>query len=314
MEDGSEFSMTPATPPRSRGRRASNIDDEHGATFSSGISLETPKRQQQLSNPLTPLTTTAFKAPSSSSSTLLPSSVNKGVKANSRNSANICKTPEYTPNNKESTTRNVSGLNRVSRVLFPMAFQTEEKSYNLESHNVNDSKTDLLPPKRTASRPLLDVLTSSPIQDGETNFARLKLLKQDPGTPSDRLITQEDLDEWYVKESANMPLDSDDEKDEVYITKKISNPFESNDHIHNIKDSTFNNSSSSNNIFQDLETEEDNHAKLLKNNPDIEDTITYVNKKGAVVQQRKLTDLEKQRFKPKRLFSTELQNLNNNSK
>lgn len=42
----------------------------------------------------------------------------------------------------------------------------------------------------------------------------------------------------------------------------------------------------------------------VEENPDIEDVITYVNKKGEVVEKRRLTDEEKRRFKPKALFQS----------
>ena len=44
------------------------------------------------------------------------------------------------------------------------------------------------------------------------------------------------------------------------------------------------------------------HQKLIKENPDIENVISYVNKRGEISKRRVLTSKEKKRFKPRALI------------
>ena len=111
------------------------------------------------------------------------------------------------------------------------------------------------------------------------------LAKQTPGTPSDKVITSDLAEKWVQDHHASL---SDDDDDALITKTAIKNPF----------------------VLSDTLTAEDyqnRHDQLLKEQPSLKDTLTFVNKKNQVVQKRYLTPEEQERFKPKRLFAEDLE-------
>lgn len=91
--------------------------------------------------------------------------------------------------------------------------------------------------------------------------------------------------EWNNSEHESADDLSDSE--EIVKGKSLYNPFQSEE-------------------VADESIRQQRKQLLLHENPDIEDVITYVNKKGDVVRRRHLSEREKELYKPKRLFAEEL--------
>lgn len=276
----------PSTPPRSRSK------DTGTDTFNSGKPVFydnngplPPLPKKFLGPPATPQKNTTHVAP------VTPSTVNQVTKTSTFKSGpflfppqqqtssisspfNGLKSPEFTPcrrtsipniginiNNNCSNSNESASLKKISRVLFP----AEENS--------DEEVSSLLPPSRSFKS----------IDDFKT-----KQQKVSPGTPSHKITTFEQSQDWY-NNSGNLDSSDEEEEESAFIKKTtLPNPFQSD-------------------IIADEETRAERKAQLLRENPDIEDTITYVNKRGQVVKQRKLSEGEKERFKPRMLFQDELQ-------
>lgn len=102
------------------------------------------------------------------------------------------------------------------------------------------------------------------------------------------MITFELAKNWnnYSPQNGTSSQESGDEEEVIIRSAQVSkNPFASEE-------------------AATREIRSERKKALLRENPDIEDVITYVNKKGEVVEKRRLTDGEKRRFKPKALFQT----------
>lgn len=271
--------MTPATPPASRGGRGSRPLDE---ALLGQKEPQTPHRERQSGVPVTPSTTRAFKH----SIPLLgpPSLGNQG-----KSPFKGFNSPEYTPQNqlsKNKALEHPEELHNVSRVLFPAA--KEGKSTSTEAPSC------LLPPRRpVASARRLIGASLAEESDEESPH---KLSKQVPGTPSHKIITFDMAQEW--NNASEQWSNSDDEhpRPESSIKgKELENPF--------LAAGT-----------ADEKLIRQRKEALLRENPDIENVITYVNKKGDVVRRHKLSDEEKERYKPRRLFAKEIEELENGKK
>ncbi|CDO92899.1 unnamed protein product [Kluyveromyces dobzhanskii CBS 2104] len=267
--------MTPATPPSSRNKRFSKPDSL----------LATPERtaESDESGMVTPGTVRAKDR-------LLPPT--RPINLTSPCAA--LKTPEYTPHKNKHTKRHIEfdqeRLQPVSRVLFGSDFQVEGSQNN----------RTLLPPKRTG---VIDFFEGSRNDTCEEIYGGLlpnnknKLAKQEPGTPSDKITTFELASKWHNESGlGSSTLDHSDEDSNTEQEPVISN-----------KD-TYNENPFLSNTIADERLRNERKMKMLQENPDLEDTITYVNKSGKIVSKRSLTDDEKQRFKPTRLFAEELDN------
>lgn len=284
--------MTPATPPASRGRRGSRpvCSFEEALQERKGQNEpQTPRREMQSRAPVTPSTTRAFKH---SVPSLGAPSLGNQAKSPFRG----FNSPEYTPHNQFSKNKAFAfeppgELQNVSRVLFPAT--SEGRSLISDSGSVPLS---LLPPKRPTSAPRrLSSDLEEELQASDDETSR-KLSKRVPGTPSHKVITFDMAQEW--NNTAEQVSDSDD--DELALgssikNKELENPFL----VPNTADEEL--------IQQRKQT-------LLRENPDIESVITYVNKKGDVVRRRQLSENEKERYKPKRLFAKEINELETRKK
>ncbi|QLL31830.1 hypothetical protein HG536_0B06980 [Torulaspora globosa] len=284
--------MTPATPPASRGGRGSRPNyalDEALQGQKSVNEPQTPHRERQSHAPVTPSTTRAFKH---SIPLLGPPSLGNQSKSPFKG----FNSPEYTPQNQLSKNKAFSfehpeELQNVSRVLFPAV--DEGKSL---STGEAPAPSSLLPPRRpvaSARRLLGASLAESEESDEESPH---KLSKQVPGTPSHKVITFDMAEEW--NNATAQRADSDDENltpGSCIKDKELENPF--------LAAGT-----------ADRKLIQQRKDALLRENPDIESVITYVNKKGDVVRRRQLSEDEKELYKPRRLFANEIEELETGKK
>ncbi|CAI4035012.1 hypothetical protein SMKI_12G1500 [Saccharomyces mikatae IFO 1815] len=278
--------MTPSTPPRSRGTRY--LTQPSGNTGSNGIMQpqRTPQKPSQNLVPVTPSTTKPFK----NVPLLAPPNANMGMAS----PFNGLTSPQRSPFPKSSVKRTLfqfeshdNGIVReeqepfdhVNRILFP-----RQQDADIGEDEDEDEQV-LLPPSRPTSARQLHF----PLDRGQPDQAyRKKIIKDVPGTPSDKVITFELAKNWNNDSPRNdfSSQESEDEEDDIIKPVQVNkNPFVSDELI-----------------TQEIRNER--KRALLTENPDIEDVVTYVNKKGEVVEKRKLTDEEKRRFKPKALFQS----------
>lgn len=111
-----------------------------------------------------------------------------------------------------------------------------------------------------------------------------KFNKTVPGTPSHRVITEQMIMEWNEEPLEVESSDNDDNYNENNIYSiRPPNPF--------ISDKT----------PSDKEIEIRKNT-LINENPELVNSVTYINRKGDVVRKRILTSREKAKFKPSRLF------------
>lgn len=264
--------MTPATPPTSQGRRNSrpmcSFQDTVQEDRKENVP-QTPKRGLSSRAPVTPSTTKTFKHAVPS---LMAPAAGIGAKSPFRG----FNSPEYTP--RAQSSKNSGELQKVSRVLFPPSGE--------DTSLISDrAPLSLLPPKRPIStRRSLSSEFVAGLEEEECQESR-KLTKQVPGTPSHKIVTFEMAQEWNNSEHDSAEDFSDTE--EIVSGKSLYNPFQSAD-------------------VADEATRQQRKQLLLRENPDIEDVITYVNKKGDVVRRRQLSEREKDQYKPRRLFAEEL--------
>ncbi|QLQ79343.1 hypothetical protein HG537_0B06910 [Torulaspora globosa] len=274
--------MTPATPPASRGRRGSRPNQ----TLDEGQNEpQTPHKDYQSRVPVTPATSRAFKQS-------IPLLAPPAVGNESRSSFKGFNSPEYTPQNQQKkgcSFEHPEELHNVSRVLFPAA--KKEKSLSTEGTSASSC---LLPPRRPVARRLVGAsLVESAESDDESPH---KLSKQLPGTPSHKIITFGMAEEWNnASEKCSDSEDEDVRPGSSIKGKQLENPF--------LAAGT-----------PDEKLIRQRKEALLRENPDIESVISYVNKKGDVVRRRQLSDEEKELYRPRRLFANEIEELDNGKK
>ncbi|CAI4942902.1 ANL_HP_G0079520.mRNA.1.CDS.1 [Saccharomyces cerevisiae] len=276
--------MTPSTPPRSRGTRY--LAQPSGNTSSSALmqGQKTPQKPSQNLVPVTPSTTKSFK----NAPLLAPPNSSMGMTS----PFNGLTSPQRSPFPKSSVKRTLfqfeshdngtvreeqEPLGRVNRILFP----TQQ---NVDIDAAEEGEV-LLPPSRPTSARQLHLSLE---RDEFDQTHRKKIIKDVPGTPSDKVITFELAKNWNNNSPRNdaKSQESEDEEDIIINPVRVGkNPFASDELV-----------------TQEIRNER--KRAMLRENPDIEDVITYVNKKGEVVEKRRLTDEEKRRFKPKALFQS----------
>lgn len=303
--------MTPSTPPRSsvgissRGKKGKETQDIPDLR----LSPETPHRQSKFVAPVTPgtvsmkqqqqqqqLNSNRFRSP-------VHRSPFKGLK-----------TPEYTPNNagkRKLDLQQPGELSNVSRVLFP----SEEKqvpslsvtgsgrlgSKKQLSPLIFDNEDDvsvigsLLPPKSMGSRSgIFSSFLEEEDLDEVTPQSR-KQPKQVPGTPSDKIVTFQLAKDWNNNSGSCFSSDDGDDDETLIREQKLIDPFSSDD-------------------IPDKQTRLARKQQLLAENPELEETVTYVNKYGKTVKQRNLSKDEQERFKPQMLFAKELEDQKRDNK
>ncbi|AJV56028.1 Sic1p [Saccharomyces cerevisiae YJM1355] len=279
--------MTPSTPPRSRGTRY--LAQPSGNTSSSALmqGQKTPQKPSQNLVPVTPSTTKSFK----NAPLLAPPNSNMGMTS----PFNGLTSPQRSPFPKSSVKRTLfqfeshdngtvreeqEPLGRVNRILFPT-----QQNVDIDAAEEEEEGEVLLPPSRPTSARQLHLSLE---RDEFDQTHRKKIIKDVPGTPSDKVITFELAKNWNNNSPKNdaRSQESEDEEDIIINPVRVGkNPFASDELV-----------------TQEIRNER--KRAMLRENPDIEDVITYVNKKGEVVEKRRLTDEEKRRFKPKTLFQS----------
>ncbi|CAI4983037.1 CFC_HP_G0027760.mRNA.1.CDS.1 [Saccharomyces cerevisiae] len=279
--------MTPSTPPRSRGTRY--LAQPSGNTSSSALmqGQKTPQKPSQNLVPVTPSTTKSFK----NAPLLAPPNSSMGMTS----PFNGLTSPQRSPFPKSSVKRTLfqfeshdngtvreeqEPLGRVNRILFPT-----QQNVDIDAAEEEEEGEVLLPPSRPTSARQLHLSLE---RDEFDQTHRKKIIKDVPGTPSDKVITFELAKNWNNNSPKNdaRSQESEDEEDIIINPVRVGkNPFASDELV-----------------TQEIRNER--KRAMLRENPDIEDVITYVNKKGEVVEKRRLTDEEKRRFKPKALFQS----------
>lgn len=280
--------MTPSTPPRSRGTRY--LAQPSGNTSSSALmqGQKTPQKPSQNLVPVTPSTTKSFK----NAPLLAPPNSSMGMTS----PFNGLTSPQRSPFPKSSVKRTLfqfeshdngtvreeqEPLGRVNRILFP-----PQQNVDIDAAEEEEEEGEvLLPPSRPTSARQLHLSLE---RDEFDQTHRKKIIKDVPGTPSDKVITFELAKNWNNNSPRNdaKSQESEDEEDIIINPVRVGkNPFASDELV-----------------TQEIRNER--KRAMLRENPDIEDVITYVNKKGEVVEKRRLTDEEKRRFKPKALFQS----------
>ncbi|CAI6615835.1 ASN_HP2_G0034340.mRNA.1.CDS.1 [Saccharomyces cerevisiae] len=279
--------MTPSTPPRSRGTRY--LAQPSGNTSSSALmqGQKTPQKPSQNLVPVTPSTTKSFK----NAPLLAPPNSSMGMTS----PFNGLTSPQRSPFPKSSVKRTLfqfeshdngtvreeqEPLGRVNRILFPT-----QQNVDIDAAEEEEEGEVLLPPSRPTSARQLHLSLE---RDEFDQTHRKKIIKDVPGTPSDKVITFELAKNWNNNSPRNdaKSQESEDEEDIIINPVRVGkNPFASDELV-----------------TQEIRNER--KRAMLRENPDIEDVITYVNKKGEVVEKRRLTDEEKRRFKPTALFQS----------
>lgn len=248
---------------------------------------KTPQKPSQNLVPVTPSTTKSFK----NAPLLAPPNSSMGMTS----PFNGLTSPQRSPFPKSSVKRTLfqfeshdngtvreeqEPLGRVNRILFPT-----QQNVDIDAAEEEEEGEVLLPPSRPTS---VRQLHLSLERDEFDQTHRKKIIKDVPGTPSDKVITFELAKNWNNNSPKNdaRSQESEDEEDIIINPVRVGkNPFASDELV-----------------TQEIRNER--KRAMLRENPDIEDVITYVNKKGEVVEKRRLTDEEKRRFKPKALFQS----------
>ncbi|EDO18837.1 hypothetical protein Kpol_1023p6 [Vanderwaltozyma polyspora DSM 70294] len=271
-----DTSLNPATPPRSRGVSKMSTEMIYEDSY-----IETSSEDISFSTPRKPSQMAAPVTPSTTKQfkhvpLLAPPSITK-------NSNKGLKSPAYTPNRRSSITTKRS---------LPLVELPEVDSKTLRSHQsnnliFNDHNNVFLSNNRK------NLFNKLAVEEDEQFEREVKSMKTVPGTPSHKITTFEMARQWHDERYLE---DQSDDDNEILISKNSSvNPF-----------------------FSDsIPTQEELYSRkqtLISENPDIENSITYLNKKGEVIEKRMLTPEEKDRFKPKRLFAEELDKLRDEDK
>ncbi|SCU79236.1 LAME_0A07866g1_1 [Lachancea meyersii CBS 8951] len=286
--------MVPATPPRSRNRRGKGITLEPPRPDLVPMS---PQHHTQASIPVTPGSVGAK-----------PSSFqfNKLRSPRHRSPIRGLRTPEYTPVKPSESARKkldfgeeTQEFRSVGRVLFPESNDGHSDRFQSRflapapSTKTLQKAPQLLPPDFSSimkdplcsKRAIPEIYADAWETDESTDSPR-KGAKQTPGTPSDKIVTFELAKDW--NNNSGSCLSSDEEDEETMIkSKSLKNPFESGS-------------------TPSEETRQRRKQLLLAENPDLESTIQYMDKKGKVVEERHLSSGEQERYRPRMLFADKL--------
>ncbi|CCD24321.1 cyclin-dependent protein serine/threonine kinase inhibiting protein SIC1 NDAI_0C06620 [Naumovozyma dairenensis CBS 421] len=335
--------MDPATPPRSRQIAMRSTSSDHGKFHANSNNPnsgpKTPSKNGSQNNliPVTPSTVRPFKnQPFLQPPTQTNNNNNNNSAKNSINSPfNGLKSPEFSPfirrgslgmknqlnifhdninNNNDSDKTDLQG---ISKILFPSSSNNRLINEDIKNHNSQSEQNtsiSLLPPSNSTSpsvsaspspspsplninkrsnRTLLDQLQQEQQRPDDRSF--IKSQKTVPGTPSDKIITDEQSRLWNNVSNvfATKEIDDDDDDDDnvdiiAQDKNEIYNPF-MDSHV------------------PTMEERAARRAQLLAEDPDIENTITFVNKRDkSQIKKYKLSNHELERFKPRMLFENEL--------
>ncbi|CCC72002.1 hypothetical protein NCAS_0J00220 [Naumovozyma castellii] len=305
--------MDPATPPRSRSNGSSTATARNQNRFSNVNSsnndniLQTPNKNSSLSirPPVTPSTVQKFK----NQPFLQP----PNAALNRRGNTGL-KSPEISPfirrssiglnltNDNSRLVKSANNLQAVSKVLFPTSASPSTSPDNLELLPPNtsasfssftfsqDRSTSPTPKTKRTNHDIFDSQFQINYEQQQQPLQSQKIQKIVPGTPSDKIITTpQDPSE---REQMDTDVDSELEDENIIIKNDVSsyNPF----------------------MDSKVPTREERlqrRQKLISENPDIEDTITYINKRDKTkVTKIKLDKEQRESYKPRMLFEDEIYN------
>lgn len=328
--------MVPSTPPRSSSynKNDSNNNSTHLKVPSNNnnrrLSIIPSTPQRSLLNngnePVTPMTVQPFKGLNNTTNTINASNNNNAFSNNPNLGRNknspfktFLKSPEYTPKNTQQQQNNIINNKSQKRNLqnilsndIPNLQINNNNDFNSNETCIDTSVLKSVTPVSFPTKNLYSILKENNNSDDLTlnlnDFDELdfdysptknnkkKIPKNVPGTPSDKIITFEKSEQLLIsnlnknKKKRNDSISSlDSNSSEHLIThSKLSNPF--------LSDSILSN-----------EDVDNRKSILLKENPNIESTITYVNKNGNVIKTRQLNESQMEKYKPRRLFTKELE-------
>lgn len=290
----SYFIMTPATPPRSSNTRYNRRVDL-------SVGLDSISQGDTMGSSgdgglITP-TTVAGK----------PVMMGNGVQGGNLGPLNEVespikwlKSPEYTPCHKQYSRRRSffqdSELQPTSRVLFPL-----------------ELKEGLIPSSKVGKKPFyggaslcsksLCVFSAGIEEEAMESEATgrdldeedlsdslhvRKYAKQVPGTPTDKIITFQLAKDWNNNSAFLFSSEDEDHKSADIKKVEIPNIFISNE-------------------VATTEIRRQRKDQLLKEAPELETSVSFLNKKAETVYTREFSSEEIQLLKPKMLFSKELE-------
>lgn len=260
--------IDPATPPRSRW---ANVESSDVPKKPLVFPPATPKKGTELTAPVT------------------PSTVQKPQLFQHNNRLNFKNGPFLQPPPEKNSINSInSPFNGLKSPEFtPMRRLSITNTTNLKKENLNTVSRVLFPTVTDSDIDNEDVVLLAPSIQSQSKRKLQKTKSASPGTPTDKITNFELSKEWHNKDYS-VDDDSETEESNLISKEKISNPFLSND----------------------VPTKEQRvmrKLQLLEEDPDLDKYITYVNKKGEKVKQRRVSR-ESQKLKPKMLFEDQIYN------
>lgn len=268
------MSNSPATPPRSR---YSNIEEDTEIIKRDSIFPSTPNKNNLSNNgPVTPSTVhknirnnkLIFK----NGPFLQPPNLQQqnSTNTNINSPFNGLKSPEFTPLRRSSITSTNTSTSTAA---------VNRNGLNSVSRVLFPQDTDE-PARKKLNIPniLLPPSTPKKIIQEEQQF----------NTPNDKITDFKLSKEWHNKDYIDTDSDDNDNDNtnNIISNEPITNPFMSND-------------------IPSKEQRVLRKMQLLQEDPNIDKYITYINKKGEIVKQRRLSN-KSQQLKPKMLFEDQL--------
>ncbi|SMN20070.1 similar to Saccharomyces cerevisiae YLR079W SIC1 Inhibitor of Cdc28-Clb kinase complexes that controls G1/S phase transition, preventing premature S phase and ensuring genomic integrity [Maudiozyma saulgeensis] len=262
----------PATPPRSRW---SNVEPTEDLPKKQLLFPSTPNKRDELAGPVTP--STVHKN----------GSLNVRNQLSSQNNGKLVfkNGPFLQPPQENMKTAINSPFNGLKSPEYTPMRRSSITGKKDTLHSVsrvlfpaNDlvQQNDNEPARKKLNVPGILLPPSTPKQSNITETFN---------TPNEKITNFELSKEWYNKDYNEITNDSDNESE--FISKEtIENPFMSKG-------------------VPSKETRVLRRMQLLEEDPDLDKYITYVNKKGEKVKQRRLSK-NSQKLKPKMLFEDQL--------
>lgn len=173
---------------------------------------------------------------------------------------NNLKSPEYSP------------LRRNSIHTTPFAAHSGLTRTDDDFSSFIDNDNDKRDPKQNVARCLFP-MSEQQLDDNDKNLLPQQVVtkksRTEPGTPSDKLITEDRLGSW-LQEDQEHPNDWDTDDETDIVPVQLDNPFAAR------KDERA--------LTQ--QERKQRHQDLIRDNPDIVDTITYIDKRGHTIKRR----------------------------
>lgn len=279
MSTHEEDRAVPATPPSSRHKRLSVGGEQVPLVKKWCLDPRTPEKVQHSSAPMTPLTSSAFKRAANSTQS-------RTLARPAENGQRLMQSPEVSPYAQRSF--NCASDQKASTNTRRRLFNTQDiKHLSPDALPAMGSRPfDVIPtlsPPKVARRTPKSFVEISAEPADESHSDRRNSLSC-PGTPSDRLINDNLIEQWQATARWDT---SDDEFPREISSVELKNPFVSSTPITESQ-------------------RQKNKAQLLREDADLETTITYLDKNGKPVMRKTLNEQDRERYKPRFLFEEEL--------